>query len=204
MTNQKFLTRKSQRLLNPVDYSSYSPWGGSSFSPKSIGTADTIQYETKLRLSGVHKRAIFGLFYAITATFFLLASNPALASEINLDAIKSIESSGNPFAVSFKGAQNGLGLYQISDIARRDFNNMTGSNVKTLDLLNPATNKKIAHWYLEKRIPQLLRHYGYLDTTENKLIAYNCGIGCLKRPSIPSETKNYIKKYQSMVGYDKG
>ena len=51
-----------------------------------------------------------------------------LFADIYMPAIAQIESSYRPRAVSYKGKDDGVGLYQISDITRRDFNNYHDTN----------------------------------------------------------------------------
>jgi soluble lytic murein transglycosylase-like protein len=123
----------------------------------------------------------------------LLLAGPAHALEINLDTIRAIESGGNPRAYN-KGS-GARGLYQITDICRRDYNQMTGAKVQPDDLWEPETNRRIANWYLHTRIPQLLRHYGKPVTVETVLTAYNAGIRYVGR-ELPRETVNYIAKYE--------
>jgi len=139
--------------------------------------------------------AFLGRFCAILALFIALPS--VFASEplqVDLNAIKQIESSGNPFA--FNPRSKATGLYQITPICLKDYNQFNKTSFSALDLFNPEVNQLIATWYLTKRIPQLLKHFGHKDTTQNRLIAYNCGISCLKRNSLPTETKQYLKKYE--------
>lgn len=125
---------------------------------------------------------------------FLLLTTTAYA-DINLDIIKQIESGGR--ADAYNKRSGAIGLYQITDICRRDYNIMTGSNVLEFDLYDPFVNERIARWYIYKRIPQLLRHYGHDVTDENVIIAYNAGISYVGN-EIPSETTNYINKYKRM------
>jgi len=112
---------------------------------------------------------------------------------VNFDIIRQIESGGNPAA--YNRNSGARGLYQITDICRRDYNQMTRSGVTPLDLWNPATNEAVARWYMEKRIPQLLRARGHAVTLEAVLTAYNAGIGRVGG-RLPLETVNYIKKYK--------
>ena len=61
---------------------------------------------------------------------------------------------------------------------------------------------------MDERIPFYLRHFKLEDNTENRLAAYNWGIGNVKRiggvtednfAKIPSETQNYIRKYLKLT-----
>ena len=123
---------------------------------------------------------------------------PALASQINLNVIKQIESSGNPLA--YNKSSKAKGLYQITPICLEEYNNYHEKQVAPHELFVPSINEKVAKWYLNVRIPQMLRYFKKPLTTDNILISYNAGINyVVKGKRIPLETKNYINKYKKMV-----
>ena len=115
---------------------------------------------------------------------------------INLEIIKQIESSGNPNAYNKKSKARGH--YQITPIVTKEYNAYNKDKVKDEDLFNPETNRKIADWYMNKRIPQMHKAYKLQDTLENRLTSYNAGIGNTRKGRIPTETQNYIKKYKTL------
>lgn len=115
---------------------------------------------------------------------------------IDMEAIKQIESGGNPNATSPVGA---MGLYQIMPITLKDYNQITKKNYKKEQLFDPDINTEIAEWYLTQRIPQMLKHYKKPVTTDNILWAYNAGIGNLVKNVFPKETKNYLYKYKTAI-----
>ena len=127
---------------------------------------------------------------------FLVFGGKVEASEISLDALAMVESSNNHMAVSFLGAKYGRGLHQISEIALKDYNTMTGNSVQKEELFDKEVNKEIALWLLNKRIPQLLRHYGQEITTESVLQAYN--LGCMAYRN-GKRNKNYVNKYNKYM-----
>lgn len=112
---------------------------------------------------------------------------------IDMRRIAAIESSNNPKA--YNKSSGARGLYQVTDICRRDYNQMTGENISPAQLYDPAVNEKVSSWYFNQRIPQLLVYYGQPVTTENVLSAYNAGFSRVGKP-LPDETVNYIKKYK--------
>lgn len=117
--------------------------------------------------------------------------------DMDMNKVFSIESSMNPKAYN-KGAQ-AKGLGQITPIVLKEWNNFNPNKKYTSDeLMDGNINTKISTWYMNKRIPQLLSHYKIEDTPDNRITAYNAGIGTLvsKKP-IPTETQNYIKKYHA-------
>ncbi len=128
----------------------------------------------------------------------MLQALPAGSDDlIKLDIIRQIESSGNPLA--FNARSQARGMYQITPICLRDYNNYYASPYTPAALFNPAVNEIIARWYLLVRIPQLLRHYSQPVTIDNILIGYNAGIGRVGR-ELPQETENYIAKYKKLEG----
>ena len=109
-------------------------------------------------------------------TFFIIV-NVARGEEIDLSIIAQIESNGNTFADSYRGAKYGRGLHQVSEICLTEYNNYNKTNYKPKDLYIPLINTKIAKWYLNVRIPKMLKAYNISDTLNNRLWAYNAGIG---------------------------
>jgi len=120
-------------------------------------------------------------------------------SDINMKIIESIESGGNPNAINKKSGA--MGLFQIMpNGALAEWNNFNPKEqYSDRDLFNPEVSTKIASWYMNKRIPSMLKTYKIPDTIDNRLIAYNFGIGNLKSGKpLPSETINYLKKYKGI------
>jgi hypothetical protein len=119
------------------------------------------------------------------------------ASVIDMNAIYTIESSNNPKAYNKSSKAKGLG--QTTPIVLEEWNNLNSVKYTSDDLFNPIINKKISNWYMNYRIPQMLRYYKKEDSINNRLIAYNCGISCVINNHLPTETRNYIEKYRKIV-----
>jgi len=122
----------------------------------------------------------------------------AQASDVHVDMqkIKMIESSGNPRAYNVHSQARGL--YQITPIVLEEWNNFhPGDQYTEEDLFSSRVNSTIAHWYMNYRIPQMLKYYGIQDTVTNRLIAYNAGIAYVvgNGKVLPRETVHYIEKY---------
>jgi len=123
---------------------------------------------------------------------------------INLQAIKIIESDGDPKAVNFETGC--YGAYQISEICLKDYNQFHGSHYTVKDLFRPEINEMIAAWYFQ-RIEQMLTHYHIPVNMTTVLASYNWGIGRvvawaregMKFEDLPSETRRYIAKYQKLT-----
>lgn len=135
-------------------------------------------------------------YFICTLVLVIVMCGVVYGDEISMDRIATIESSNNPNAYNqYSGAK---GLYQITDICLQDYNQYHSNGFTTKQLYDVNVNYTIANWYMNKRIPQLLRHYNQADTVENRLIAYNCGIGCVLKGKLPKETRDYIKKYNRL------
>lgn len=117
---------------------------------------------------------------------------------IDLRKIAMIESSGNPLAINAK--DDSIGLYQITPICLKEWNQFhKNEKYSREDLFNPIINERIAQWMLEVRIPAMIRHYGKIDSVENRIIAFNAGIAyVVNGKELPRITKNYIEKYRRM------
>lgn len=138
----------------------------------------------------------FGIcIFLILLTLFLGAIAKS-QEKIDMKAIKSIESGGDPQAVSSAGA---VGLYQIMPITLEDYNQYHSNTYTEDDLFDPEINKKIAVWYIQDRIPELLEYYNLELTVENILWAYNAGIGRVRDGVKPEETIRYIEKYKRLT-----
>lgn len=112
---------------------------------------------------------------------------------INLERIAWIESRHN--ANAYNKSSGATGMYQITEGALTDFCRLTGVYYQLNDMYDPQKGARVAEWYLNERIPQLLRHYKLPDTTESRLVAYNAGILACLKGRMPKETRDYINKY---------
>lgn len=134
----------------------------------------------------------------------LFSVSRAQAAEILIDmrAIAAIESTHNPKARhTDTDGQMSRGLYQIRPDTLKDWNDAhPREKVKAGDLYNAELNRRIAHWYLTKRIPQMLRAYRKPVTLRNVIISYNAGIKYVRTGrAIPHKTKTYLKKYERLA-----
>lgn len=126
----------------------------------------------------------------------LFVSLQVKGQQVDLAIIAKIESNNNPKAINITDGGS-RGTYQIHPTCLRDYNKQTKSTYTTTDLFNESINRKIAVWMFEVRIPALFKAYKIESTLENKLIAYNAGIGYLiRKKKIPATTLLYIEKYK--------
>lgn len=119
---------------------------------------------------------------------------------INYSQLALIESNNNPLA--FNKISKAAGKFQITPICLKEYNQYHDEKYKISDLFDADINEKIAVYYLEKRIPELLHFYELDDTLENRLIAYNWGIKNLAlykqgKKKLPEETKEYLRRYEN-------
>ncbi len=139
------------------------------------------------------------IFVALSCT----VQTPARASEdfVNMDIIKQIESSGNPYAYNL--ISHAKGLYQITPICLQEYNDWlegTGRTpIKEKELFDPQINEMVADWYINFWIPHALADYHKPYTIENTLIAYNAGIRAVVKGYCPKETRQYVKRYKQLA-----
>jgi soluble lytic murein transglycosylase-like protein len=134
------------------------------------------------------------LKYKVISSILSVGMIGNVYGEIALDKIRKIESNDNPKA--YNRYSQARGLYQITPICLKEYNNFHDIKYSLEELYNPEINTRIAEWYLQVRIPQMLKHYHKPDTDENRIIAYNAGImWVVNGKPLPKETKEYIRKY---------
>lgn len=128
-----------------------------------------------------------------------VSSKPLGTPKINIDSIISIESSNNPNTPdSPKGAR---GLMQIMRPTWEEITKKLGVDWPWEEANDSKKNRVVGEYYMNVEIPRLLKHYKIEDTLENRLAAYNWGVGNLRYNDwrdAPPETINYIKKYKAM------
>lgn len=130
----------------------------------------------------------------------MLWGSTAQALDINMHVIAKIESNNDPNAVSGKGA---YGMYQITQVCLDDYNVAHRTTWDVSDMFRPGLCYKVAVWYMEVRIPQMLRAFNMPITEESVIISYNWGVGSFTRwyrkggdkTKLPSETRRYLIKY---------
>ena len=129
----------------------------------------------------------------LTLCLFCIVAGRAEAS-VDLAIIQHIESNGNVYA--YNKASEARGLYQITPICLKEYNNYhKDATISLKGLYEPIQAYKVAYWYLNIRIPQLLKHYHKEVNLNNILIAYNAGIRAVIKGYMPKETRDYIRKY---------
>lgn len=118
---------------------------------------------------------------------------PIKPTTVDMNKIYFIESSNNPKAYNKRSQAKGLG--QITPIVLKEWNNFhPKAQVSDDDLFNADVNKQIAKWYMNERIPAMLKYFKKEDNARNRLIAYNAGIARVGQV-LPKETDDYLKKY---------
>lgn len=114
-------------------------------------------------------------------------------------AVISVESEGVRTA---KGRAGEIGLMQLMPATILTYQGaMKERGVSTvgLDPWDPDTNVKVGSWYLGSHIPWELQKYGHEDTIENRIWAYNAGIGNVNRKVLPASTKAYIQRVREFM-----
>ena len=135
------------------------------------------------------------LFLPLLFLLFITFTSLSFAQEVDLKIIAKIESAFNPLVYNPK--TQAIGLYQITPIVLKEYNQFNKTNYTQKDLINPVINEKIARWYLFVRIPQMLKYYKKEVNLRNILVAYNAGIKAVIKGYLPKETKEYLRKYEN-------
>jgi hypothetical protein len=160
-------------------------------------------FKTFAELERERKNPLPGIWYpiitiALTILIFGLVWVSWAHAEIpDMAIIQKIESNGNPNAYNkYSGAR---GLHQITAVVLQEYNQFNKTRYTKNDLFNAAINTKIANWYMNIRITQLLKAYRRPLTLVNYQKYYNAGIRSVIRGYMPAETANYIKKYNRLA-----
>lgn len=153
-----------------------------------------------------HPKPKFDFFWfmwgIITVIIWLVMIISARAEKVNLEIIVEIESNGNPLTYNHKSKARGL--YQITEICLKDYNQENNAKISPQSLFNPKIGELVAKWYLTQRIPLFLRNKGIPITLDNLLIVYNFGIGNLikyrqGKIKLPAETQVYLQLYKKLA-----
>ena len=155
---------------------------------------------------------------AIVIVFIILLGliSNVYGFEINMEYIGIIESStamhpyGDPMA--YNENSQATGKYQVTPICLVEFKDkcrwLNGSEDRQLyTMLNMYEEElcyNVASWYINERIPQMLKIWNLEDTIKARLACYNWGPGNYRKyvagkKTMPNETKNYIKKYCDLL-----
>jgi len=116
---------------------------------------------------------------------------------VDMKKIVSIESSNNPKAENERSGARGL--TQIMKSTWEEIVQKMGEDWSWDEAFDREKNLAVGTYYMNVEIPRLLKHYGIADTIENRLAAYDWGVGNLQKNEwndAPQETVNYIKKYR--------
>jgi hypothetical protein len=130
-------------------------------------------------------------------SIILLLTICRMAADVNMAIVSQIESNNN--ANAFNSGSGAIGLCQVTPILLKEYNQIWGENFRRHELFNPQVNMQIAEWYMNQRIPYLLKHFNQPDTLENRLLAYNAGIRAVIKHRMPKESHNYIIKYKRLA-----
>lgn len=136
--------------------------------------------------------------FAMILCFVLCQGNLGLCqgAEIDLNALSWAESRNQDIC----SPAMDCGRWQITAIVVDDYCRMSGVCYRLKDMLQPQTGREVAGWYANVRVPQLLKHYGIADTTQNRIWAWNAGIGSVLKGQIPSTTRQLLRRYLDALG----
>ena len=113
-----------------------------------------------------------------------------LIAQINPEIIATIESSNNPKA--FNAMSGARGLMQITPICLKHYNQVHKTSHSVEELFDAEFNKRVGTWYLKWLASKC-------DSDREVLISYNRGFKYRKDSWQPSETTQYLAKYQRLL-----
>lgn len=116
-----------------------------------------------------------------------------------LDFVKlaRIESSMNPEAYNKK--TKATGLFQITPVVVKEYNERFKTSLTLENMKSITISTRVAIWYADHRIPQILRYYKRPVTTQTILWCWNAGIGKYLKGIMPEETREFINKYNKLA-----
>ena len=131
----------------------------------------------------------------LTALIHFYGGNVAYGAErVNIVIVAQIESNFN--ARAYNKHSGAIGICQIiPKHVLPEFNGRFKTHYNKRDLYKTEINMMIADWYLNTRVPEYLAHFKIKDTIDNRIWAYDAGIGNVVKHRKPKETRNYIVKY---------
>lgn len=127
---------------------------------------------------------------------------------VDMDIIAEIESGGIATAYN-KWGGGCYGKYQVSKSVLQEYNEFTQNNLDIQDMFVPNLCYQVSSWYMNFRIPQLIKHFELPNELETQLICYNAGIVSAIQyyyhgKKLPVTTVNYINKYHRLLDKEKG
>jgi len=135
-------------------------------------------------------------------------AEPQKSVNINIDKIWEIESSRGTNPNMDLNNKKARGHYQF---LKPTWDECVSRMGKNWDWWNGAMDygksTQVANYYFNKRIPDMLNYYDITDSVDTRIAAYDWGIGKLLKvwkelgenwkSVAPSETKEYIEKYNN-------
>lgn len=126
--------------------------------------------------------------------------------QIDLNLLIEIESEGDPCAISPKGAR---GLCQIMEETWNECTELLKLDWDYWECWhNPKKNIVIGMFYVNNRIPKMMKYYNLWDNKQTRLACYNWGIGKVNRlvgethtlniKDLPAKPYKYIHDYRKL------
>lgn len=139
--------------------------------------------------------SVIGMLKLCTLIIVLVSINPNLscAHPVDMERIAQIESSNGQ---NLYGSVGEIGLFQISPVCLKHYNQVHKTHHTKEDLLDNKLNRVIADWYMNWLFDRCW-------TVEDTLIAWNWGIGKWRRwrflddSPLPHEVETYLRKYHA-------
>jgi len=119
-----------------------------------------------------------------------------------LDAVESVESSGNPNAIN--KASGARGAFQFLPIAWKDVVQNYPEMKRYSDYEDNSMDRGISREFAKRLMELNVKRLGKKANLDNVLASYNYGIGHVRKGHpIPPETVDYIKKVRAKMSEKK-
>lgn len=135
----------------------------------------------------------------MSMALLMAANGTKVVAYIDMHALAVVESSNNPAAYNKKSKASGL--YQITPICLKDYNrtHTKGARFVMKDMFVPEKAEVVARWYLAERLTNMIGWMGLPVTTQRILWAWNAGIRRMAEGVMPSETREFINRYNAIA-----
>ena len=147
------------------------------------------------------KSATMLILILLAQPVLIVRAEAAPSARVDVRAIAVLESGGNPLA--YNAHEQAYGAFQIRQCVITDYNTAGPGRTHPLvlsDMYDPFISEVTADWYIYTAIPKYLQYYNIKDTVDNRLIAYNAGIGTLASGrKIPALTRAYVRLYKELA-----
>ena len=146
------------------------------------------------------KRSLIIICILIGIVGYLSIKQPKSTS-INIEQLRHIDQAWSwlPEWVPVNREKNDTQLFKTKSAWLKDFNKFTGKQYTRRDLKDFNKNAEVVDWYINQRIPDMLRASGNPVNIRNVMIAYCEGIShVIYQRGLKQDTMRRIREYSNI------